>query len=375
MLLNRLSILFFLIISLSIFTSCKDDRILLPKEDVITWPDDSTRVVKDGLNFPWEILWGKDDYIWATERNGKIYRINPLNGSTKQIASIGQGFASQGEGGLLGMVQDPDFVNNGYIYYFNNYRVGTVYKGRVQRAIYDKELDALTAPRVLLADIPAATTHNGSRLLITPDNKLLVTTGDAEVPANAQSNTSLSGKVLRMNLDGTIPTDNPDPTKYIWSRGHRNPQGLVYINGKVYTSEHGANIEDEINIIEAGRNYGWPNVEGVCNGGETSFCTTNNIKQPAFSSGNVTLAYSSLDYYTGDRISGFKNKLLLATLKNQSLEVFTLNNDGTISGMPVSYFKDKYGRIRDICVSPEGRVYICTSNGGGTDKIIEIQKL
>jgi aldose sugar dehydrogenase len=374
MFLNKLSKLYIIAVITVSLVSCKDDRNLVPDGTNPEWPKDSIRVVKDGLNQPWEILWGKDDYIWVTERNGKISKINPLNGSVVSSWTI-SGIVPLGEGGLLGMVQDPDFLQNGYFYIVHNYYAGSVYKERVRRLTYDKNAGTISSPFTLIDTIAAASIHDGSRLLITPDKKLLVTTGDAAVPNNAQNLGSRSGKILRTNLDKSIPTDNPSSTSYVWSYGHRNPQGIVYVNGKLYASEHGPNTEDEINIIEKGGNYGWPNVVGPCDGSELAFCSANNIKQPLYSSGNVTLAYSSIDYYNYDLIPAFKNKLLLATLKNQSVEVLTLNADGSAVTGVTPYFKNKFGRIRDICISPEGRVYICTGNGGNADKIIEIQKL
>jgi glucose/arabinose dehydrogenase len=201
-----------------------------------------------------------------------------------------------------------------------------------------------------------------------------VSTGDASIPSMAQDITSPSGKILRMNTDGNIPTDNPMAGNRAWSWGHRNPQGMVFANNILYTSEHGPAIEDEINIIEKGRNYGWPNVNGLCDGLELNFCTNNNVKEPIFSSGSGTLAYCGLDYYNNARIPQWQNSLLLVTLKDQSLRQLKLSNDGLTVVSSKPYFKNLFGRLRDVCISPEGRVYICTSNGNVADKIIEIQK-
>jgi len=335
------------------------------------WPADSIRTVKSGLNFPWEILWGKDDHIWMTERNGKISKIDPLTGNTifeYQVTEV----AAQGEGGLLGMVQHPDFLSNGFIYVVYNYSKAGVYTEKVVRLTFSN--NTITNPQMLIDGLPASSIHNGSRLFITSDNKLLITTGDAANTGAVQNTSTYHGKVLRINLDGTIPSDNPIPNNPMWSMGHRNPQGLVVVNNIIYTSEHGASIEDEVNIIERNRNYGWPSVEGPCNGGETTFCTTNNIREPIWSSGGFTVATSGLDYYNNDRISKWKNSLLLTTLKDATLYQLKLSANGLSVQSVSQFFRGNWGRLRDICVSPAGRVYLCTSNGGSNDKLIEISR-
>lgn len=344
-----------LLAAASINISCKKNENEPPDKEL---PADSIRTVKQGLNFPWEILWGKDDHIWMTEREGKISKIDPTTGNTIFSAELPE-VVSRGEGGLLGMVQHPDFLNNGYLYVVYNYTNGGRYREKVVRLSFSN--NTLGSPLTMIDDIAASSIHNGSRLLITPDNKLLITTGDASNSENAQHTSSLSGKVLRLNLDGTIPPDNPVPGNPYWTYGHRNQQGMVMVNNILYASEHGPNVEDEINIIEKGRNYGWPDV-------------TSNIKTPIWSSGNGTIAVCGLDYYNHDRIQQWKNSLLLLTLKDATLYQFPLTNGGQAVGSPKKYFDGKWGRLRDICVSPEGRVYICTGNGGDGDLLLEISQ-
>ena len=335
------------------------------------WPSDSIRTVKSGLEYPWEILWGKDDHIWMTERGGRISKLDPISGNSLFTYQVNDVF-SQGEGGLLGMVMHPDFLNNGYLYVSYNYLKNGNYTHKVVRLQYAN--NTLSSPLLIIDNIPASSIHNGSRLWITADNKLLITTGDAANDVAAQDPNQLNGKVLRVNLDGSIPADNPFPNNPVWTWGHRNPQGLVVANNIIYTSEHGPTIEDEVNIIERNRNYGWPDVNGPCNGTESSFCTTHNVKEPIWSTGSVTLATSGLDYYNHDRIPNWKNSLLLATLKDATLYQLKLSADGRSVISTTKFFQGKWGRLRDICVSPAGRVYICTSNGGNIDKIIEITK-
>lgn len=331
---------------------------------------ENIRILKSNLSYPWEILWGKDNHIWMTERIGNISRIDPKTGNSTFQFSVPD-VVSSGEGGLLGMALHPEFDKTGFLYIVYNYNKNNRYTEKVVRYTYQN--NTLSNPFILLDDIPASNIHNGSRLLITADNKLLISTGDAASSSLAQNISSLSGKILRLNLDGSIPADNPYPGNSLWSWGHRNPQGMVFANNMLYISEHGPSVEDEINIIEKGRNYGWPDVTGPCDGNEISFCNDKNIKQPIFSSGNSTLAYCGLDYYNHSLISEWANSLLLVTLKDESLRQLKLSADGNSILSSKTYFKNKFGRLRDICISPDGKVYICTSNANGSDNLIEIK--
>lgn len=330
------------------------------------WPKDKVRVVvAAGISRPWEILWGPDQFIWMTERGGRISRVNPKTGQVLPLLTLPD-IVANGEGGLLGMALHPDFNNSPFVYLVYNY--GSPYREKVVR--YEYRNNALSAPRILLDNIPAAGIHNGSRLLFGPDGMLYITTGDAADADEAQNPASLSGKVLRLRPDGTIPADNPIAGNPLWSLGHRNAQGLVFNGNTLYASEHGANTEDEVNIIEKHRNYGWPNVQGPCTGGEVDFCNANNVKPPIWSTGGSTYAVCGLDFYNHDRIPGWKNSLLLVSLKNATLHQLKLSSNGQSVASVANWFADRYGRLRDICISPAGRVYICTDANAG--RIIEI---
>ena len=338
------------------------------------WPADSIRTIKSGLNFPWEILWGKDNHIWMTERGGKISKIDPKTGNVVFTASVTEVVANN-EGGLLGMVQHPDFLTNGLFYVVYNYNASGGYREKMVQLKFQN--GTIQPVATLIENIPASSIHNGSRLWISNGTVpfIFMTTGDAANQPNAQSTTSVSGKILRFNLDGSIPADNPFAGSSVWSIGHRNPQGLVIANGIIYASEHGPNIEDEVNIIEKNRNYGWPTVNGPCDQtAEITFCNANNVKQPIWSSGSNTIAVCGMDYYSNNRIAAWQNSLLMCTLKDASLRVLTLSSDGFSIVSQKTFFKNRFGRIRDICISPAGRVYLCTSNGGDGDVLVEISK-
>ena len=332
------------------------------------------RIVKTGLDHPWEIIWGKDNQIWMTERDGRVSSIDPANGNTLFSYPISD-VDSRGEGGLLGMALDPVFDKNGFIYVVYNYRESGDYSEKLVR--FTRSGNSLTEPKILLKGIQAAGIHNGSRLWISDEAnpKLYITTGDAANQSLPQKTNTLNGKVLRLNLDGTIPSDNPFPNNPVWSYGHRNAQGLVVANGIMYSSEHGPTHEDEINIIEKARNYGWPEVMGPCDGSSRSFCNTQRVKDPIWSSGGGTIAVCGLDYYNHNLIPEWKNSLIMLTLKDASIRQLRLSEDGkTITGNK-TWFDGKWGRLRDLCVSPDGKVYVGTSNGGNRDQIIEISSL
>ncbi len=304
-------------------------------------------ILAQNLSHPWEILWGPDNFIWMTERGGKISRVNPANGSVNLIYTIPD-VQSNGEGGLLGMVLHPDFSANPYVYVSYNYN-NNGYKEKIVRFTYDGS--TLSTPTILLDNIAAAGIHNGSRLLIY-ENKLYVTTGDAADQPSAQNINSLNGKVLRINLDGSIPADNPIANNPAWSWGHRNAQGVVFAGNKLFSSEHGPDRDDEINVIEKGRNYGWPTVKGFCDeNNEQNFCVTNNVKEP-IKTWTPTAAVCGLEFYNNDAIPQWKNSLLVVALKNSRLYQIKLNAAQTEETETNEFFTNDYGRMRDICVSP-----------------------
>jgi aldose sugar dehydrogenase len=340
-----------------------------------------TRTVATNLDTPWEIIWGPDDFIWVTERIGKISRINPGTGVVSEVIQISDARES-GEGGLLGMVINPDFQTNNYFYVaYNYFATGNVYREKIVRYTYNPSTGKAGNPYVLLDNIDAASTHNGCRMVISPDKKLIFTTGDARVTTKSQDLKSLNGKTLRINLDGTIPADNPFPENPVWSWGHRNAQGLVFSpDGNIlYSSEHGSNTNDEINIIQKGRNYGWPQVQGFCDvSAELTFCRDSNVVEPIYA-WTPTLAVAGMVFYNSDLIPEWKNSLLVTSLKASRITQLLLDETGTKVLKTTDFYTNTFGRLRDVCISPDGKVYIAVSNRDGSgsprdddDKIVEI---
>jgi glucose/arabinose dehydrogenase len=333
----------------------------------------TTRVVRDSLFIPWEMVYGPDNHIWFTQKNGYICRLEPKNGKIDTLYHE-TNTAIQSEGGMLGLALHPNFSATPEVFVAYNYSQGG-YKERIVKYTYNGSV--LQNPQILLDNIAGANFHNGCRLVIVGD-KLFATTGDATVTSLSQDVNSVNGKVLRINLDGSIPNDNPMVGSPVWSWGHRNAQGLCYANGKLYESEHGPNNDDEINIIEKGRNYGWPTVQGYCNTPtEITFCTDSNVVEP-LEAWTPTLAVSDIIYYDRPMFPGYQQSLIMTTLKDQKLYQLKLNssfdditNVSVISGV-------SFGRLRSLCTSPDGHIYISTSNstasGTGTriDKIVEL---
>lgn len=314
---------------------------------------------------PWELKYGPGDSLWMTTKNGKVYRIDPNSGSPTLLLDYSANVYQSGEAGMLGMTFHPNFATNPYLYIAYCYTNGTN-KERLSRFTYTG--GALINELVLFDNIVANTNHDGSRLLILPDNTILMTTGDALNTANPQNTSSLNGKILRLNLDGTIPVDNPIAGNPVYTFGHRNPQGLMlHPNGRVYATEHGPNSNDEFQIIEAGRNYGWPNVLGFCDNdvpNETAFCTANNVMEP-LSSWNpvpgITWAPSDLVWYSHPSIPEFLNSFLVAFLKTEKVRSIRISASGDAVLSEMDYFVNQWGRIRDITTGPDGSIYLATN--------------
>ena len=368
------------------------------------------REVVNGLDVPWEIKWGPDsgngeDFLWVTERSGIVSRINVETGEKHVILDIQNNVWDSNEAGLLGMEIHPDF-NNGAPFVFLAY---TYLSGGAQEKIvyyeYDFIADELINEVILLDGLDGNSTHIGCRLMALDDLTMLITTGDAQEWDLSQDIDELTGKTLRININmndgqggatfGTAPADNPvfdGVTSLVWSWGHRNAQGLAMgPNGTIYSSEHGPSNDDELNILTAGNNYGWPNVQGECdnnwvdyyyaseltsNYSETDYCNDNNIVEAIWTSGSTTIAPSDIIWYNHPSIPEFQNTLLMTVLKDKMLVRFEFYDDGQEMVNYTEFFNNEWGRLRDICVSPDGKIYLATNGyswpSQGPNEIIEL---
>jgi hypothetical protein len=200
---------------------------------------------------------------------------------------------------------------------------------------------------------------------------MLMTTGDAGDTDNSQDLESLNGKILRLNPDGSIPTDNPfGPDSYVYTWGNRNAQGLcIGPNGLIYASEHGQNQDDEFNLVEAGRNYGWPTVQGACNSpSETSFCSEWNVMEPLLA-WTPCIALNGLEYYTHEAIPEFQGKIMMGVMSGFNdplpgrLIMIELSEDGQAAESQEAFFGSFNQRIRDIAVNPYTGGFYLAFNG------------
>lgn len=247
--------------------------------EAIQTVNDEIVVIAEDLTIPWTIN-KVDDTFYVSERGGAIVRIDSNSGEMeRQKVNVSKEIAHIGEGGLLGFMLDPQFEKNNEAFMYYSYESGEeIWNRMVKVKLVNGEWNEITS---LLDDIPGGNIHNGGRLAIGPDNKLYATTGDAGIRNLSQNVNRLAGKILRMNLDGSIPNDNPFQNSYVFTYGHRNPQGLAWdSSGNMYSTEHGQSAHDEINKIEAGKNYGWPIIQGDEE--------APNMEKPLFHTGNET---------------------------------------------------------------------------------------
>ncbi len=333
-----------------------------------------TQVIASNLQVPWEIVFAPDGRAFFTERTGNLRVIENGTLLEQPLATIP--VARAGEGGLLGIALDPNFENNHYLYLYYTYSDSTGLYNRVSR--FTESNDTISSEKILMDKIPANTYHDGGRIKFGPDGKLYITTGEAGKPESAQDITYLGGKILRINSDGTIPSDNPFSGSPVYTYGNRNPQGLDWDqrNGNLIETEHGPSGEngwyahDEVNLIIPGKNYGWPYVIGMAN--DSRFIN------PIYQTGDVTWAPSGATFYTSDKIPELKGKFLIATLRGQHMEVLTLDKYDSVESTQ-KIFDGTYGRLRDVVQGPDGSLYILTSNVDGRgvaapddDKIIRV---
>ena len=344
----------FVILSISIFS------MMLP-----AFADLNSDVIVDGLNNPWEIVFGPNGDTYFTERDGRIWKM-----SESGVAKVIYTFPKSGsvEGGTLGLALHPEFEENKKIYVYQTNLELEFYQNKVFS--FEVDENTLSNKQLILDGIPGAPWHDGGRIMFGPDQKLYISTGDAINPELSQDLSSLAGKILRINSDGTIPNDNPFDSSPVFSYGHRNPQGLAWSpDGLFVSSEHGPSGElgyghDEINVILKGKNYGWPNVVG--NSFDTKFVN------PLIHSGESTWAPSGMVFFDSEKISDFTGKFLIGTLRGEHLMVLDIANDGSMISSE-KMFEGEFGRIRTAEISPDGNLYLLTANGNN-DKIIRISE-
>jgi glucose/arabinose dehydrogenase len=305
----------------------------------------------------WAIDFLPDGRMIFTERDGTVSVVG-IDGKVDELLSVD--VHAIGESGLHGTAIDPEFEENNFIYLYYTYesdRENTL--NRVSRFIY-KDM-TLNEEKIILDNIPGASTHDGGRIKFGPDSLLYVTTGDAQIPSLSQDKTSLAGKILRVTRDGEPALDNPFGT-HMYSYGHRNPQGITWDNqGKLWATEHGPSAQDELNQIEAGANYGWPEITGTS--------TKDGMHSPVIQSGRNTWAPAGAVYWNGS--------IFFAGLRGSALYEYNITTNKL-----ETHLINKFGRIRDVIIGPDNFLYIATSNRDGRgiptendDRILKINPL
>jgi glucose/arabinose dehydrogenase len=291
-----------------------------------------------GLDVPWGLAFLPDGSALVSERDSALVRQVTASAQVTEAGTVPDVVADN-EGGLLGLAVPPG-QSTVYAY------LTAADDNRVVRMSFDG--GALGEPEVVIDGIPKAGNHNGGRLAFGPDGMLYVSTGDAGQPDRAQDLESLGGKILRLSPDGTVPADNPFAGSPVFSYGHRNVQGLAFDqDGRLWASEFGQNTWDELNLIEAGGNYGWPVVEGV--GNDDRFI------EP--------VAQWSTDEASPSGIAYVRDTVFLASLRGQRLWQVPVP-DG-VAGTPTDFVAGEFGRLRAAALAPDGSLWVLTNNTDG----------
>lgn len=317
------------------------------------------------VSIPWEIKVEGEEYLWVTERAGIVSRIDLITGIKDTMLDLTADVHTVGESGLLGMALHPDFPVIAEVFLVYTYGPENGQGYFHERLVkYTFENQNLVDPDTLIEDILAYGNHDGSRLHFLPDKTLLMSTGECSQSQLSQDSSSLSGKYLRVNTDGSIPADNPIPGSYVYTMGHRNSQGICALpNGKVIISEHGPTTDDELSILEPGKNYGWPLIHGFCDETfEDTPCATGMYQEPIYA-WTPTIATSDLVYYQNQLFPEWDNRLLMVTLNGQRVVALQLNAQGTTVTDEDQYFQGLFGRLRDIAIGPNKEIYIATNSG------------
>ena len=305
-----------------------------------------------------------DNRIFVTEKDGFIRVIQDNSLLESPLATFRS--ANVFDGGLLGIALHPDFSNNHYIYVFLTYEEDGSLWNKILRITESK--NKLQDVEIIFDKIPGSSFTNGGFLKFGPDKKLYVGTGTISDSSHLpQDLDSLSGKILRLNDDGTIPNDNPFSDSPVYSLGHRNPQGMTWDNnGNMFVAEFGPEKNDEINLIQAGKNYGWP--EQQCSGND-------NFENPILCF-DPSIEPGGILFYSGDRLD-FESPFIMASMRATNL--YQLDFEEGLSSQ--KSILSGIGRVRDVVQGPDGSLYVITSNTDGKgfpdrmdDKLLRILK-
>ncbi|MEK6334462.1 MAG: PQQ-dependent sugar dehydrogenase [Acidobacteriota bacterium] len=315
------------------------------------------------LEVVWSIVWAPDGRMIFTERPGRVRIFENGKLASEPLFTVPD-VESRGEAGLMSVALHPQFAANHFVYLSYAYNSGGL---QVRVVRYRETPSGLTDGKIIIAGIPAAPAHAGCRLRFGPGGKLYVTTGDATDRELAQKLDSIAGKILRLNDDGSVPNDNPfvgraNARPEIWAYGSRNSQGIDFQPGSnlLFETEHGPSGfdgpggGDEVNIIERGKNYGWPVIHHRA--------TQAGMESPLLEYTPACAPASGM-FYGGSQFPGFKNNFFFSCLRGERIIRLTLDGRRVVS--QENLLEKKYGRIRDIAEGPDGLIYFSTSNRDG----------
>jgi glucose/arabinose dehydrogenase len=326
--------------------------------------------IAENLDTPWALALLPDGKLLVTERFGRVTIIDPTGKEEPVVAAEVQNVKEIGEGGLLGIALHPNFAQNRYVYLYYTY--SAIANNTLNRVVrMELQGEQLQNEEIIVDQIPGASNHNGGRIAFGPDTFLYIGTGDAQNPSQAQLTNTLGGKILRVTDEGQAAPGNPF-NNAVYSYGHRNVQGLTWdASGTMWATEHGrsgiTSGLDELNVIVSGSNYGWPTIEGDE--------TQTGMVPPAYhSGGSDTWAPSGAAFLTTEGTNG---SLYFSGLRGRNLYQAIVSN-GQVTDVR-EHLSNTYGRIREVIATPDGILYITTSNKdgrgapqGGDDKIIRV---
>ena len=346
-----------------------------------TWPSAAlsesknveVEVVAGGFETPWAIAFASDGRIFVTERPGRIRIIK--NGKLQTEPWMEIDAYEAGETGLMGLALDPEFSRNRFVYAAYVYRDSKGWlKNRLVRLRDDPATGKGMMDKILVDGVAGNNNHNGGRVKFGPDGKLYWTMGDAQNTRFSQDISSLNGKIMRLNPDGTIPADNPFAKSPVYSYGHRNPQGLAWQpgTGRLYSTEHGPSgfqgcCRDEVNLIEPGKNYGWPEIRGdQTQEGMVSPVLHSGESETWAPGGATFVTHGPFDKLMVRKLEPWAGSLLFTGLRGQALYRLALDPKDPRKVVSLErFFVRQFGRLRDAAEGLDGKIYLLTSNRDG----------
>ena len=344
------------------------------KAETLSFPSYTIETIAKGLDYPWALAFLPDGDLLVTERTGQI-RIVSQNTVSEPLVGLPKDIYVQGQGGLLDVVLHPNYHINGWLYL--SYTVGSDDKNALQVVRAKLSGNQLIQQQIMFTVSPFKDTpvHFAGRMTFLPDNSLLITSGDGfDYREDAQRLNNLLGKVIRINDDGSIPANNPflsedvdSLSNYVFTYGHRNAQAILYdpSRGVIFSNEHGPDGGDELNIIQAGVNYGWPVItfgNDYIGGRISPFTDYPNMQQPLID-WTPSIAPSGMAVHSGELFKALNGDLLISVLKFK--EVRWVQMDGINVVGQASLFKELGQRIRDVRVHPDGSIYVLTDSAQG----------